>query len=244
VGASPLLGIRGLTVQYGGVRALDGVDAELAPGEIVALIGPNGAGKSSILKSVYGLAPIESGELLWRGERFRPVTHRAVARGLAYVPQGKRVLAHLTVEENLEIGGYAIRDRRKLRQRIEELMETFPLLEARRKTRAGTLSGGQQQLVALGRALMVEPEVMLLDEPSLGLAPKSIKDVFREIAAINARDGTAIMIVEHNLKSLLEIADRAYLLDKGRVVAAGPAEAIVASDVLERVFMGKAVAEA
>jgi branched-chain amino acid transport system ATP-binding protein len=236
---TPLLDVRDVAVHYGGVRALDGAAVSLAPGEIVALVGPNGAGKSTVLRSIAGFAPIESGEVRWRGEPFRPVAHRSAERGIAYVPQGRRMLARLTVEENLEIGGYAVKDKKEVRRRVEELIDTFPVLEGKRKARAGTLSGGQQQVLAIARGLMIQPEALLLDEPSLGLAPKAVKEVFREIALINERRGTAIMIVEHNLASLLEIADRAYLLDKGRVVAADTARRLIESDVLERVFMGK-----
>jgi branched-chain amino acid transport system ATP-binding protein len=238
---TPLLEICDVAVHYGGVRALDGARVSLAPGEIVALVGPNGAGKSTVLRAIAGFAPIESGEVRWRGEAFEPVPYRSVERGIAYVPQGRRMLARLTVEENLEIGGYAVKDKKEVRRRLEALIETFPVLHAKRKARAGTLSGGQQQVLAIARGLMVEPEALLLDEPSLGLAPKAVKEVFREIAEINAQRATAIMIVEHNLASLLEIADRAYLLDKGKVVATDTARRLIESDVLERVFMGKVV---
>jgi branched-chain amino acid transport system ATP-binding protein len=240
-GEAALLDVCDVAVHYGGVRALDGVSVSLAPGEIVALVGPNGAGKSTVLRSVAGFAPIESGEVRWRGEAFAPVAYRSVERGIAYVPQGRRMLGGLTVEENLEIGGYAVKDKKEVRRRVEALIETFPVLQAKRRARAGTLSGGQQQVVAIARGLMTEPEVLLLDEPSLGLAPKAVKEVFREIAQINAQRATAIMIVEHNLTSLLEIAHRAYLLDKGKVVATDTAKRLIESDVLERVFMGKVV---
>lgn len=234
----PLLELREVAVRYGGVRALDGVDVALREGEIVALVGPNGAGKSTILKTVFGLASIASGEVRWRGEQLDPVAHRAVRLGIAYVPQGRRVLKHLTVEENLEIGGYTVKSGREVRRRIEAVMATFPLMHERRKSKAGALSGGQQQVLALARALMTEPKALLLDEPSLGLAPKVIKEVFAQIREINERHGTAIMVVEHNMVSLLEIAQRAYLLDKGKVVASDSAASLMSSDILERVFMG------
>jgi branched-chain amino acid transport system ATP-binding protein len=243
-GEQPLLQLHGVAVQYGGVKALDGVDIALREREVVALIGPNGAGKSTILKSIFGLARIASGEVRWDGRPLEPVTHRAVRLGIAYVPQGRRVLRHLTVEENLEIGGYTIKGRREVRRRIDAVMDTFPLLRARRKAKAGTLSGGQQQVLALGRALMTEPRALLLDEPSLGLAPKAVKEVFAEVRQINQVRGTAILVVEHNLKSLLEIADRGYLLDKGKVVAEDAAAELMRSDVLERVFMGRATGAA
>jgi branched-chain amino acid transport system ATP-binding protein len=234
----PLLELHGVAVRYGGVRALDGVDIALHDREIVALVGPNGAGKSTILKSVFGLARIAAGEVRWRGARLHPVAHRGVRLGIAYVPQGRRVLRRLTVEQNLEVGGYTIRRRRDVRRRIDGVMATFPLLRERRRAKAGTLSGGQQQLLAIARALMTEPKALLLDEPSLGLAPKTIKEVFGHIRGINEQHGTAIMVVEHNMVSLLEIAQRAYLLDKGKVVAVDSAERLMSSDILERVFMG------
>ncbi len=239
VGA-PLLELSGIAVHYGGVQALSGVDLSLREAEVVALIGPNGAGKSTILKTIFGLTRISAGEVRWAGERLEPVTHRAVRLGIAYVPQGRRVLRHLTVEENLEIGGYTIKGRTQLRRRIEEVMETFPLLRARRRAKAGTLSGGQQQILALGRGLMTNPRALLLDEPSLGLAPKAVKEVFAEVKQINQRRRTAILVVEHNLQSLLEIADRGYLLDKGKVVVEDKAAELMESELLERVFMGRA----
>ncbi len=234
----PLLELRDIAVRYGGVRALDGVDVVLREGEIVALVGPNGAGKSTILKTVFGLAQIASGEVRWRGEQLDPVAHRAVRLGIAYVPQGRRVLKHLTVEENLEIGGYTVKSRREVRRRIESVMTALPLMRKLRRSKAGSLSGGQQQVLALARALMTEPKALLLDEPSLGLAPKVIKEVFAQIRDINEHRGTAIMVVEHNMVSLLEIAQRAYLLDKGKVVASDSAASLMSSDILERVFMG------
>ena len=237
----PLLELNQIAVQYGGVRALDGVDVALGAGEIVALVGPNGAGKSTVLKTIFGLARIASGDVRWRGERIEPIAHRAVGLGIAYVPQGRRVLKHLSVEENLEIGGYTVKSRREVRRRIDAVMATFPLMRERRKSKAGSLSGGQQQVLALARALMTEPKALLLDEPSLGLAPKVIKEVFAHIRAINEERGAAIMVVEHNMMSLLEIAQRAYVLDKGKVVAVDSATSLVESDILERVFMGTAV---
>jgi branched-chain amino acid transport system ATP-binding protein len=192
-----------------------------------------------VLKAMFGLAPLDEGTVAWRGVQFDPSPYRSVRMGISYVPQGRRVLRQLTVEENLEIGGYAVKDKREVRRRIERMMQTFPVLEAKRTAKAGTLSGGQQQVLAIARGLMTEPEALLLDEPSIGLAPKAVKEVFGEIAQINARHGTSIVIVEHNLASLLEIAHRAYLLDKGRVVATDAAESLIKSDALERVFMGK-----
>lgn len=234
-----LLQLKNVSVHYGGVKALDGVDVAIDEGEIVALMGPNGAGKSTILKAIFGLAPINSGHVFWHERAISPISYQMAALGIAFVPQGRRVFSHLTVEENLEIGGYIINNKKEILRRQEEILELFPILKSKRKAKSGALSGGQQQMLAIARGLMTEPKVLLLDEPSLGLAPKIIKEVFAKIKEINERHKTAIMIVEHNLKSLLEIVDRAYVLDKGMVVAKDSGKKIIQSDILEKVFLGK-----
>lgn len=236
-----LLQLHNVSVHYGGVKALDGVDVSLDEGEIVALMGPNGAGKSTILKVIFGLAPIHSGKVLWHEKEIEPVSYEVVQRGIAFVPQGRRVFSHLTIEENLEIGGFIVIDKKELKRRIAEVMETFPVLKQRRKAKAGTLSGGQQQMLALARGLMTEPKVLLLDEPSLGLAPKIVKEVFAKIKEINEKHQTAIIVVEHNIKSLLNVASRGYVLDKGKVVAKDTSQKLLESSVLERVFVGKSI---
>lgn len=234
-----LLQLKNIHVHYGGVKALDGVDFELDEGEIVALMGPNGAGKSTVLKAIFGLAPVESGQVLWHGKILKPVPHQVVGLGISFVPQGRRVFSHLTVEENLEMGGFAVKDKKELRRRMAEVMEIFPVLRRKQKMKSGALSGGEQQMLALARGLMTDPKVLLLDEPSLGLAPKIVKEVFAKIKDINERHKTAIVIVEHNIKSLLEIVHRGYVLDKGKVVAKDTAGKLLQGDVLERVFLGK-----
>jgi len=236
-----LLQLHNVSVHYGGVKALDGVDVSLDEGEIVALMGPNGAGKSTILKTIFGLAPIHSGKVLWHEKEIKPVSHEVVQRGISFVPQGRRVFSHLTIEENLEIGGFIVSDKKELKRRIAEVMETFPVLKQRRKAKAGTLSGGQQQMLALARGLMTEPKVLLLDEPSLGLAPKIVKEVFAKIKEINEKHKTAILVVEHNIKSLLDIASRGYVLDKGKVVAKDASQKLLKSGIFEKVFVGKSV---
>jgi len=234
-----LLQLQEISVHYGGVKALDEIDVSLDEGEIVALMGPNGAGKSTVLKTIFGLAPIHSGKVLWHEKAFEPISYQVAQRGIAFVPQGRRVFTHLTVEENLEIGGFTVRNKNELKRRIEEVMEIFPILKQKRKAKSGALSGGQQQMLALGRGLMTDPKVLLLDEPSLGLAPKVVKEVFAKIKEINEKHKTAILVVEHNIKSLLGIVHRAYILDKGKVVAEGFPDKLLASDILERVFIGK-----
>lgn len=234
-----LLKVQDAQVHYGGVKALNGASVSLDEGEIVALMGPNGAGKSTILKTIFGLAELSHGKVLWHEKHIKPVPHEMVEEGIALVPQGRRVFRHFTVRENLEIGGFIVRDRKLLQQRIEEVLELFPALRAKLKAKSGTLSGGQQQMLAIARALVTRPNVLLLDEPSLGLAPKIVKEVFAKIKEINERHKTAIFVVEHNLHSLLHIVNRAYVLDKGVVVAEGKPDTIVQSGILERVFLGK-----
>lgn len=234
-----LLQLKDISVHYGGVIALDGVDIALDEGEIVALMGPNGAGKSTVLKTIFGLAPIHTGKVLWHEKTIVPVSHEIVHLGIAFVPQGRRVFSHLTVQENLEMGGFIVKDKSFLKQRMEEVMETFPVLAKKRKAKAGSLSGGEQQMLALARGLMTDPKVLLLDEPSLGLAPKIVKEVFAKIKEINERHNTAIIVVEHNVKSLLSIAHRAYVLDKGKVVAHSAAQQLLESDILGKVFLGQ-----
>lgn len=234
-----LLQLDNIHIHYGGVKALDGASVSIDEGEIVALMGPNGAGKSTILKAIFGLASIDSGKVLWEGQEFKPVSYEVVERGVSFVPQGRRVFHHLTVLENLEIGGFNIKSRATRQERITSVLELFPMLKAKLKAKSGTLSGGQQQMLAIARGLIPDPKVLLLDEPSLGLAPKIVKEVFEKIKEINEQRKMAIFVVEHNLKSLLEITKRAYVLDKGRIYAEGNPKELIENKVLERVFLGK-----
>ncbi|MDZ4205956.1 MAG: ABC transporter ATP-binding protein [Patescibacteria group bacterium] len=233
-----LLKVEDVHVHYGGVRALLGVSMAVDEGEIVVLMGPNGAGKSTILKAIFGLAPIDKGKILWEEKEVKPISHEMVERGISFVPQGRRVFKHLTVKENLEVGGYVIKDQKEIKKRIENVLDLFPMLRGKIKDKSSSLSGGQQQMLALARGLMIDPKVLLLDEPSLGLAPKIVKEVFQKIKEINEKRKTAIVVVEHNIKSLLEIAQRTYVLDKGKVVATDTPQNIINSNVLEKVFLG------
>ncbi len=233
-----LLNLKDIHVHYGGVKALDGATVAIDEGEVVALMGPNGAGKSTILKTIFGLAPIESGKVFWEEKEFTPISYEVVNRGISFVPQGRRVFKHLTVYENLEIGGWAIKNNKERKERIENVLELFPALKTKLNAKSGTLSGGQQQMLAIARGLMTDPKVLLLDEPSLGLAPKIVKEVFAKIKEINERRKTAIIVVEHNLKSLLGITDRAYVLDKGKIVAQGEPSQLFKDKILEKVFLG------
>ncbi len=234
-----LLQLTDIHVHFGGVKALNGASIAIDEGEVVALMGPNGAGKSTILKTIFGLTPIDHGTVSWEGQAFKPVSHEVVDRGISFVPQGRRVFRHLTVFENIEIGGWNIKNSKVRKERIDNVLEIFPALKHKLNSKSGTLSGGQQQMLAIARGLMTDPKILLLDEPSLGLAPKIVKEVFAKIKEINERRKTAIVVVEHNLKSLLEITDRAYVLDKGKVIAQGKPSDLLKTDILEKVFLGK-----
>ncbi len=232
-----LLTLKNATIRYGGVTALDGATIELDESEIVALMGPNGAGKSTILKALFGLASLEEGEVFLHNRAIKPVPHEMAARGISYVPQGRQVFKNLTVRENLELGGYALKDRKEIRRTMEEVLELFPALRAKLFTKAGLLSGGQQQMLAIARGLVGDPRALLLDEPSLGLAPKVVKEVFTLIRDIHKVRRIAILVVEHSIKSILEIATRAYVLSRGKVVLKKDAKETFDQEELERVFL-------
>lgn len=236
-----LLALENVDVRFGDLRILEQVNVQVDEGEIVAIMGPNGAGKSTVLKALFGAVPVAAGTVRFHETPITAQSHEMVERRVAFVPQGRRVFPSLSVEENLEIGALGLKNRAELRRRLEEVYALFPALKQKRTEPSGTLSGGQQQMVAIGRGLMSNPEILLLDEPSLGLSPKLVKEVFASIKLINERHKTAIVIVEHNLKSLMNIVDRAYVLDMGRVVAEGDPQKIIADGILEKVFMGKAV---
>jgi len=235
----PLLELKDIHIHYGGVKALDGASVSIDEGEVIALMGPNGAGKSTILKAIFGLAPIDSGTVAWEGQVFKPISHEVVNRGISFVPQGRRVFKHLTVYENIEIGGWKIKSAKERKERIENVLNIFPALRAKLKLKSGILSGGQQQMLAIARGLMTDPKALLLDEPSLGLAPKIVKEMFEKIKEINEKRKTAIIVVEHNIKSLLEITNRAYVLDKGKIIAQGIPNDLMKTDILQKVFLGK-----
>ena len=234
-----LLQLKNIKVHYGGVRALDDVDIDLDEGEIVSLMGPNGAGKSTILKAIFGLAPIKNGEVIWESKVVEPISHKMVTRGISFVPQGRRVFTNLTVKENLEVGAFMINDKSIIKTRIERVLDLFPELKIKLNSKSGYLSGGQQQMVAVARGLMTDPKVLLLDEPSLGLSPKNAAELFKKIIEINQKRKTAIMIVEHNIQSVLCASDRGYVLANGRIVANSPSDKILSSGILEKVFSGK-----
>ncbi|WP_406313872.1 ABC transporter ATP-binding protein [Streptosporangium sp. NBC_01639] len=218
-----MLEIDGLDVHYGGVHALRGLSLAIAPGEIVALLGNNGAGKTTTLSAVSGLVRPTAGKVVFDGHdvtRDRP--HKITARGLVHVPEGRKVFSTLTVHENLQLGGYLVRDQAEIRKRIQRVYELLPRLAERRAQQGGTLSGGEQQMLAIGRALVTGPRLLLLDEPSMGLAPLVVASVMELIADINA-EGTSVLLVEQNATAALKIAHRGYVIENGECVLDGPA---------------------
>ncbi len=227
-----------VTVRYGGIVALDSVSLGLGEGEIVALMGPNGAGKSTVLKAVFGLAPVVSGTISWRQIVLDVAAHQVVKLGIAFVPQGRRVFTQLTITENLEMGCLYLRDKEEKKRRLDETMELFPVLYEKRQEKASAMSGGEQQMLAIGRGLMANPTALLLDEPTLGLAPIIVKEMFAKIVEINETRKTSIMVVEHNIRSILDVASRVYVLDKGKIAHDGTPSTVEDSDILTNVFLG------
>ena len=234
-----LLELVDVSVHYRAVIALDTVSVGARRGELVAVMGPNGAGKSTVLKAIMGLAPVVGGTVYLRNEPLAAETHEIVKEGISFVPQGRRVFTHLTIQENLEMGCLYLNDRAEQSRRMDSVMELFPILYEKRRDMASQMSGGQQQMLALGRGLMAAPEVLLLDEPTLGLAPIVVSEVFQKVSEINERLRTTIFVVEHNIKGVLDIADRAYVLDKGRVAHDGTPQSIQESNILTDVFLGR-----
>ena len=233
-----LLELQEVTVRYGGITALDDVTLGLGEGEIVALMGPNGAGKSTVLKAIFGLAPLSSGTISWRQAVMDVAPHQVVKLGVAFVPQGRRVFTHLTIEENLEMGCLHLRDKTEKKRRMDEAMELFPVLYEKRRDKASAMSGGEQQMLAIGRGLMANPTALLLDEPTLGLAPIMVNEMLGKIVEIKEKRNTSILVVEHNIRSILDVASRVYVLDKGRVAHDGSPDSVQENDILTRVFLG------
>lgn len=233
-----VLGVAGLVAGYGKKQILNGVSVDVASGEIVALIGHNGAGKSTLLKAVFGLIPIWQGQVSFNGEGVpSPKPRELLRRGIAYVPQGNRVFTDLTVHENLEMGGITLASKQQLRDGMERVFTLFPALKPRLKQRAGTLSGGEKQMLALGNALILSPKLLLLDEPSLGLAPPLVSEALRRIQQISRDSGVTVLIVEQKVREVLKIARRVYVLRNGRVSFTGPAEALQDDAKLKEVYL-------
>jgi branched-chain amino acid transport system ATP-binding protein len=234
-----MLKLEGLSVFYGGIHALRGIELEVAGGKIVTLIGANGAGKSTMLNSVAGLVKSASGKILWNGEDIAGRdTRDIVSSGLVMIPEGRHVFPNLTVEENLRLGAYARIDKAAVRRDRDRCYALFPRLKERRRQSAGTLSGGEQQMLAVARGLMTDPKLLMLDEPSLGLAPLVSKMIFSIITEIN-RNGTTILLIEQNARAALEIADYAYVLETGVITMQDTGAALLNNDGIKKAYLGE-----
>lgn len=234
----PLLSIKDLSVNYGAIRALKKADLEVYPGEIVAVIGANGAGKSTLMNAIIGDVPRAGGEILLDGAPLPRKSYQVVMAGVCLSPEGRRVFAPLTVYENLQMGAFPVKDRDTVEEQMRKVFNLFPRLEERRGQYAGTLSGGEQQMLAIGRALMASPRVLLLDEPSLGLAPIIINEIFKELTKVNKQLGMTILIVEQNARKALLLSHRAYVIQTGEIVMEGRSADLLHNPEIEAAYLG------
>jgi len=234
-----MLRLRGVEACYGQVRALHGVEVEVREGEIVTLIGANGAGKSTLLMAISGLVPVKSGTILFQGQPIQRLpANRICALGICQVPEGRRIFPQLSVIENLELGAYLRRDRLGIKEDLEYVFSLFPILASRRQQAGGTLSGGEQQMLAISRALMARPRLLLLDEPSLGLAPIIIRQIMAIIKRINSEHGTTVLLVEQNANLALRVASRGYVLENGGVVLSDSAANLLNNKGVRQAYLG------
>jgi branched-chain amino acid transport system ATP-binding protein len=236
---APLLDLKELQVAYGGIQAVKGIDLHVDQGELVCLIGANGAGKTTTLKGITGLQPIKSGKIHYAGEDItgKPA-FQLVRKGLSMVPEGRGVFGALTIEENLAMGAYARDDRAAIKDDIERVFGLFPRLKERRKQTAGTLSGGEQQMLAMGRALMSRPKLLLLDEPSMGLAPLMVQKVFETVMAVS-KEGVTILLIEQNAKLALEVSSRGYVMESGEITLQGKAKQLLSDPKVRAAYLGE-----
>ena len=234
-----MLEVRDIDVRYGGAAVLNGINLDLEQGEIVTIIGSNGAGKTTILRTISGLKRSVKGEIFFNGE---PIGHTApqeiVKKGIGHVPQGRDLFPGMTVLENLKLGAYLQTDKRRTRQNLEKIFQTFPVLKNRTKQQAGTMSGGEQQMLAIARALMGNPQLLVLDEPSIGLAPIIVREIGKIIKRIN-QDGTSILLVEQNVRIALKLAHRGYVLETGSIVLQGKTKDLLTDERVKKVYLGK-----
>jgi branched-chain amino acid transport system ATP-binding protein len=238
-----VLKIENLVVAYGGIEALKGISLEVPEGKIVTLVGANGAGKSTTLRSIVGLIKTVSGSITYKGDDLlKEKTHRMALRGITLVPEGRRVFANLSVLENLKIGAFTRKDEKGIKADIEWVYTLFPILEKRSWQASGTLSGGEQQMLAVGRALLSRPKLLMMDEPSLGLAPMIVKDIFRIIQEIH-KQGVTILLIEQNANAALHIADIGYVMETGGITLKGTGKELLANDQVKQAYLGHAAAK-
>lgn len=233
-----LMKVQNLTMQFGGLRAVDGLNFKVEKGTIHGLIGPNGAGKTTTLRAMSGMLPLKSGEIHFEGKRIDGLPpHKIVAHGIAHVPEGRRIFPDMTVEENLQTGAFLRRDTKKIADDLEDVFNRFPRLRERRRQRAQTMSGGEQQMLAIGRALMSDPRILLMDEPSMGLAPVIVEEIAKIIEEINER-GLSVVLVEQNAVLALELANHAYVLESGNMALEGPASDLHDNEHVRAAYLG------
>ena len=234
-----MLQVKDLQVYYGVINAIKGVSFEVNEGEVIALIGANGAGKTTILHTITGLVAPKAGSVIFEGKNLvKTPAHKIVGLGMAHVPEGRRVFAHLSVYDNLMLGAFSLNSRAKIDDNLRYVYSHFPRLEERKNQIAGTLSGGEQQMLAMGRALMSNPKIILMDEPSMGLSPLLVKEIFKIIKEVS-KDGATVLLVEQNAKKALSIADRAYVLETGRIVMDGKAEDLLNDPRIRAAYLGE-----
>lgn len=234
-----MLEIKDLEVYYGMIQAIKGVTFDVNEGEVIALIGANGAGKTTILHTITGLINAQKGSVWFEGKDITKVpAHKIVSMGMAHVPEGRRVFANLTVLQNLKMGAYTRKDKTEIEQTLDSIYKRFPRLMERQNQLAGTLSGGEQQMLAMGRALMSHPKIILMDEPSMGLSPIFVNEIFDIIKSVSA-SGTTVLLVEQNAKKALSIADRAYVLETGKIVLSGKASELLNNDSIKKAYLGE-----
>lgn len=234
-----MLEVKDLEVYYGMIQAIKGISFEVNKGEVIALIGANGAGKTTILHTITGLLSPKKGSVVFEGQDITKVpAHKIVTMGMAHVPEGRRVFADLSVYENLKMGAYTRKDKNEIEETLKMVYKRFPRLEERKNQMAGTLSGGEQQMLAMGRALMSKPSIILMDEPSMGLSPIMVNEIFSIIESVS-KTGTTVLLVEQNAKKALAIADRAYVLETGTIVKGGKAEDMLNDDSIKKAYLGE-----
>lgn len=234
-----MLEVKDIQVYYGMIQAIKGVSFHVDEGEVIALIGANGAGKTTILHTISGLLSPKSGSVIFEGKDITRVPgHKIVSMGMAHVPEGRRVFAQLTVLQNLKMGAYTRKDKEEIQQTLQTVFERFPRLEERQNQLAGTLSGGEQQMLAMGRALMSHPRIILMDEPSMGLSPIFVNEIFDIIQEVS-KSGATVLLVEQNAKKALSIADRAYVLETGNIVMEGKASELLQNDSIKKAYLGE-----
>lgn len=234
-----ILEVKGLEVFYGVIQAIKGISFEVNQGEIIALIGANGAGKTTTLQTITGLIPSKAGKIIYEGNDItRIASHKLVSLGIAHVPEGRRVFAQLTVLQNLKLGAYTRKDKGEIEQTLKTIYARFPRLEERKNQAAGTLSGGEQQMLAMGRALMSHPKLIVMDEPSMGLSPIYVNEIFDIIKEIND-SGTTVLLVEQNAKKALSIAHKAYVLETGSIVLSGDAKELMNDDSVKKAYLSE-----